>query len=241
MARCPGVDNLASRSIGRFGAANRAEAGAQAWSTHRSRGSRPGRRSRSRRAARRAPPVSQSSVGDLARAVAARPARSPCRAPWALRGCAPGPRTSPPVSGRCRSRRGSGRRSRASASAAAPSARCRRCPRSGRGMPSRSATFSACAREPLVRMNLRPGSVSMASASRGSRLHRRMVDVVNVFEEVVGLRCRARPSARAASCRSGGSSPSAPAGPPPAADRAACRRSRGCAGRPAANRLSRRG
>ena len=34
--------------------------------------------------------------------------------------------------------------------------------------PSRSATFSACAREPLVRMNFRPGSRAIAEASTGS-------------------------------------------------------------------------
>ena len=117
------------------------------------------------------------------------PAPSSCRAHAAPRGCGACPRTSPmpaldavrPKEAivACGARLGH----------VLGVARYRRCPSNRCRTPSLPATRSACAREPLVKISLRPGSCSIAAASSGCAAQHGQIDVVHVVEERLADRC----------------------------------------------------
>ena len=104
---------------------------------------------------------------------------------------------------------------------------------------SRPLTFSACARVPLVRMNLRPGSCSIAAPAPGWASSGEWSMSCTIFEEIVGLDAVLlhQPAQR------GAVAPVIVLLDPVrlvVADLEKRRHSRGCARRPAAKRLSAR-
>ena len=143
----------------------------------------------------------------------AAPARSSCRAPRGREV----PRQILEHGGLARDRRrgcrGSAHRSAPRAWARSRPPRCRRCPRNGRGCPACAAMFSACWREPLVRISLRPGQLCDRLAQRRVGIQRASGRSRGRIRGNRPARWRARPSAPQRRAVAAGSNTSAARAP----------------------------